>query len=732
MNAHDRQELLTLHGITREYIDAWGQAATISEENLDALLKTMGYAIDDDVRVHAQIQQDLMAHWGSYLSPVYTSRLGEPIYIELRIAQTQRQQWFHWYIDTEQGERLSGSFHAIDYPVEKSEELDDRQYLALRVPLKIQLPCGYHKLALSFIDEPEPIARSRYVVAQTRAYKPPAIAHGLRVWGVTVQLYSLRSERNWGVGDFTDLCYLVTHIARGGGGFVGLNPLHALYPAWPELASPYSPSSRRWINIIYIDVEAITEFSSSAAAPLVSSPEFVEKIRTLRASDYVQYTQVSELKLKCLRLVYQQFCQLESYHSRQLAFTEFCQREGKSLKAQASFDALQHAFKDDSKIGPHWNSWPQSFQNYESTQTQQWISEHLDEVNFFSWLQWIAAEQLAKAGLQAQHEHMALGLYFDVAVGVSAGSQETWHNRQQYNLLSHIGAPPDVLGPLGQDWGLPPPDPLRLQEQHYQPIIDVFRRNMRFCGALRIDHVMGLMRLWWVPSGRGAKNGAYVNYPLKDLLAILVLESHRNQCLVVGEDLGTVPDQIYAQLQENGIHSYRVFFFSQASDGGFISPHHYPEQALAALTTHDMATLTGFWHCYDLKLGAKLGLYPDEQRLKKLFDDRLFCKQQILNSLHGHHSIPDDIGTDASWVSMSRTLNHCLQLHMARGNSALLSLQLEDWLEMTQPVNVPGTSDEYPNWRRKLSMTLENLFAQPHIIKLMQQLTEARQQATPR
>lgn len=731
MNAHDRQELLILHGITQEYIDAWGHRATISEENLDALIKTMGYAIDDDVRVHAQIQQDLTAHWGSYLSPVYTSRLDEPVCIELRIAQTQRQEWFRWYIDTEQGERFSGSFHAIDYPVEKCEELDDQRYLALTVPLEIQLPCGYHKLALSFIDEAEPVARSRYVVAPKQAYKPPAIAQGLRCWGVTVQLYSLRSERNWGVGDFTDLCYLVTKIARGGGSFVGLNPLHALYPAWPELASPYSPSSRRWINIIYIDVEAITEFPSSAAAPLASSADFVEKIRKLRASDYVQYTQVSELKLECLRLVFRQFCQLERYHSRRLAYAEFCQQEGESLKAQAAFDALQNAFKEDPNIGPHWDCWPQSFQNYGSPQTQQWILEHQDEVNFFSWLQWVATEQLSQAGIQAQQEHMALGLYFDVAVGVSSGSQETWHNRRQYNLRSHIGAPPDVLGPLGQDWGLPPAEPRRLQEQYYQPVIDVFRRNMRFCGALRIDHVMGLMRLWWVPSGRGAKNGAYVKYPLKDLLAILVLESHRNQCLVVGEDLGTVPQQIYEQLQENGIHSYRVFFFSQASDGGFISPHHYPEQALAALTTHDMATLTGFWHCDDLKLGAKLGLYPDEQRLKQLFDERLFCKQQILNSLHGHHSIPEDMGTDASWVPMTRTLNHCMQLHMARGHSALLSLQLEDWLEMTQPVNVPGTSDEYPNWRRKLSTTLEDLFSQPHIIKLMQQLTEARQQATP-
>ncbi|MFM2483568.1 4-alpha-glucanotransferase [Celerinatantimonas yamalensis] len=731
MSNLDKEKLFALHGITQYFIDAWGQHADIREENLSALLAAMGYAVDDEAQLHQQVETLIAARWNNMLEPVYSSRVSEPVHFCLRIVKSDAQNWLDWHIDTEQGGQLHGAIDVSTFSCEQTERIDGQLMGVYAITLPIELPCGYHQLSIQAVDQEEVLAHCCYIVAPLQAYKPPNIANGLRVWGVTVQLYALRSQRNWGVGDFTDLAELVRQIAHGGGGFVGLNPLHALYPAWPEHASPYSPSSRRWLNIIYIDVEAINEFKQSLAAEQVADDAFQQRLDMLRRDDWVDYSAVMGLKLSMLQLVFRQFKQLPLTHSRCQQFLTFTQQEGELLHAQATFDALQISLKQSHGVDPHWNSWPIELQSYHSEGTQTWARQHDDEVEFFAWLQWIAAEQLAEVGQQALAAKMALGLYCDVAVGVSSGSQEAWRNRQIYNLNSHIGAPPDVLGPLGQDWGLPPPDPLQLKMQYYRPLKEVFQRNMASCGALRIDHVMGLLRLWWVPIGHSAQDGAYVQYPLDDLLAVLVLESHRQQCLVVGEDLGTVPLQIYEQLQRNGIHSYRVFFFSQAPDGGFISPHHYPEQAMAALTTHDMATLKGFWHCDDLILGEQLGLYPDATRLQQLFDNRLFCKQQILNSLHGHHAIPDWIGHDAAWVPMDRTLNYAMQLHMANGCSALLSLQLEDWLEMSQPVNVPGTSDEYPNWRRKLSMTLEDMFEQPHIQELMRQLSEARIGATP-
>ncbi|MFM2480103.1 4-alpha-glucanotransferase [Celerinatantimonas sp. YJH-8] len=722
-------KLLDLHGITRHFIDAWGQPAEVAPDNLKALLTAMGYAVDHQSQLNQQIQHVLYEHWQHYLEPVICRRQGQSIEFLLRCPMNQ-PEGFDWVLETEQGQLFDGTVYPDQMVANEREQIDGKAMGAYWVVTGLQLDDGYHQLSIYQHGKSERLATSRYIVAPRRAYKPAAIEQGKKVWGVTVQLYSLRSERNWGIGDFTDLATLVGFIADGGGDFVGVNPLHALHPGWPENASPYSPSSRRWLNVIYIDVESIPEFVTSGACIEVQSASFQQRLSELRALDWVDYSAVMAVKLPMLERVFKQFNQLPDTHKRRGSFAQFYQQGGESLHAQATFDALQVMFCHQDGIDEHWRSWPSEFQNYTSQTTQQWALEHRDQVVFFAWLQWVANEQLEAAERVAEQKQMTIGLFCDVAVGVSSGSQEVWRNRSIYNLGCHVGAPPDVLGPLGQDWGLPPMDPSQMKAQRYQPLIDLFRRNMHACGALRIDHVMGLLRLWWIPVGKEARDGAYIQYPIDDLLAILVLESHRNRCLIVGEDLGTVPDGIFEVLQNNGIHSYRVFFFSQAPDGGYISPKHYPEQALAALTTHDMATLLGFWHCEDLKLGEKLGLYPDPEKLKQLFDQRLFCKQQILNSLHGHHSIPDFIGRDAAWVPMDQNLNHGMQLHMARGQSALLSLQLDDWLNMELPVNVPGTSQEYPNWRRKLSATLEALFSDPYILDLMKQLSEARREVS--
>ena len=257
-------------------------------------------------------------------------------------------------------------------------------------------------------------------------------------------------------------------------------------------------------------------------------------------------------------------------------------------------------------------------------------------------------------------------------------------------------------------------------------MIDLFRANMQNSGALRIDHVMALLRLWWVPKGaESAGDGAYIYYPIQDLLGILALESQRHQVVVIGEDLGTVPDGIREILAEYGMYSYRVFFFEKAEDGGYVSPAHYPVQAMATLTTHDMPTLIGYWHCGDLHLGKEVGLYRDDQ-LPGLFESRHKDKQKILDSLHGHQMLAPHFDHNVDHVGMSTELSYAIQRHVAKGSSQLLCLQLEDWMEMTQPVNIPGTSDEYPNWRRKLTMTLEQLSEQQNVNQLLQELTRLR------
>jgi 4-alpha-glucanotransferase len=372
---------------------------------------------------------------------------------------------------------------------------------------------------------------------------------------------------------------------------------------------------------------------------------------------------------------------------------------------------------------------PEQYQDAESGAVKRFAKKHAQQVMFYKFLQWQAQVQFEAASKASIDAGMAIGLYRDLAVGVSDGSAEIWSNPELYCTNVSVGAPPDILGPLGQKWGLPPMDPEVLTQQRYQPIVDLFASNMKASGALRIDHAMALLRLWWVHNEDDASEGVYVNYPVDDLLAILALESQRNQALVIGEDLGTVPEAIREKLQQNGVYSYRVFFFEQSEDGGFFSPSHYPEQSMATLTTHDMPTLIGYWHCDDLSLGKEVGLYPDEEVLQTLFESRHENKQQILNTLHGHHSIADDISRDVNYVGMNKALNFGMQKHMATGTSALLSLQLEDWLEMDKPVNIPGTFNEYPNWKRKLSQNIEQIFNRPDLQALAGELTQARKSA---
>jgi len=349
-------------------------------------------------------------------------------------------------------------------------------------------------------------------------------------------------------------------------------------------------------------------------------------------------------------------------------------------------------------------------------------------VQFYLWLQWLADSQFDQCWQQSQQDGMPVGLYRDLAVGVAQGGAETWHDAELYRLKASVGAPPDILGPQGQNWGLPPMDPHVMRERGYQPFIELLRANMSSCGALRIDHVMSMLRLWWIPYGMTADHGAYIYYPVDDLLAILALESQRSQCMVLGEDLGTVPEEIVDKLRDSGVYSWKVLYFEQENATTYRLPAKWPRQAMASATTHDLPTLAGYWGAEDLSLGEKLGVYPDKEVLAGLYEQRAEQKQALLNALHEHGCLPDDFPVDAESCEMSPTLNQAMHNFLADTHSALLGLQPEDWLEMSEPVNVPGTVDEYPNWRRKLSATLEEMFARPELDRLLETIQQRRAQ----
>lgn len=678
-------------GISLSYINAHGKPQSIGAETKRRLLDAMHHDVAAGKVAVTPVPNVLVFTQGKKMAlPVEGS--GE----------------YHWMLTTEEGTQHQGKASASK---------------ALNLPAR--LPEGYHTLTLT---QAELRWHCRVIVAPERCYEPQALKQGEKLWGSCVQLYTLRSENNWGIGDFGDLKAMLPEIATRGGAFIGLNPIHALYPANPESASPYSPSSRRWLNVIYIDVNAIDDFKHSKEAQAWwQLPTTQQALQSARNAEWVDYATVTALKMAALRMAWKGFSTRDD--DQMAAFRQFALNEGESLYWQAAFDAL-HAYQvkeDEMRWG--WPAWPEAYRDIESPEVKAFCQQHANEVDFFLWLQWLAYCQFAACWNVCQQHEMPIGLYRDLAVGVAEGGSETWCDRELYCLKASVGAPPDILGPLGQNWGLPPMDPHIIAARAYEPFIELLRANMQNCGALRIDHVMSVLRLWWIPYGETADHGAYVHYPVDDLLSILALESQRHQCMVIGEDLGTVPVEIVGKLRKSGVYSYKVLYFESDHEKTFRAPKAYPEQSMAVATTHDLPTLRGYWESGDLTLGKTLGLYPDEVVLRGLYEDRELAKQGLLDALHQHGCLPKRTGHKASLMSMTRTLNRGMQRYIADSNSALLGLQPEDWLDMAGPVNIPGTSYQYKNWRRKLSTSLEAMFADDAVNTLIKDLDKRRKAA---
>lgn len=593
-----------------------------------------------------------------------------------------------------------------------------------KLTLPAKLSEGYHSLV---VTRQKQSWTSRIIVAPPRCYEPDALLQGKKLWGACVQLYTLRSAGNWGIGDFGDLKQMLGNVAKRGGAFIGLNPIHSLYPANPESASPYSPSSRRWLNVIYIDVNAVDDFQHSKAAQAWWKKATVQKqLQSARDAEWVDYSAVTALKIAALRLAWQQFSLRKASDEQVVTFGRFVAEGGEGLFYQAAYDALHASQVNEDPMRWGWPAWPEDYRDAHSPAVKQFCEQHHDEVNFWLWLQYLAWCQFKACWDTSQHEGMPIGLYRDLAVGVAEGGSETWCDRELYCLKASVGAPPDILGPLGQNWGLPPMDPHVMAARGYQPFIELLRANMTHCGALRIDHVMSMLRLWWIPYGETADKGAYVQYPVDDLLSILALESQRHRCMVIGEDLGTVPVEIVGKLRDSGVYSYKVLYFEDDGEKQFKAPATWPSQSMAVATTHDLPTLRGYWNSGDLTLGKTLGLYPDEKVLAGLYKDRERAKQGLLNALHQYGCLPKRVGHKAARMTMTDTLNRGMQRYIADSHSALLGLQPEDWLDMAEPVNIPGTSDQYKNWRRKLTVSLEAMFADERVNKLLKDLDKRR------
>jgi len=542
-----------------------------------------------------------------------------------------------------------------------------------------------------------------------RCFEPGYLANGARPWGVCVQLYTLRSAGNWGIGDFGDLASLARAAAAEGADFVGLNPLHAGFAADPSQCSPYSASSRHCLNVLYIAVPAVPDLAHcDEAQQRIASHPFQEELDRLRSLDLVDYPAVARLKLGVLRLLHQRFRSEEVVRDppRARAFRGFLEERRATVGRHALYEAIDARMREAQAAHGGWPSWPAPYRDPDGAVVKEFAAGNELEVDFHAWLQWIAESQLAGAARAATEAGMRIGLYGDYAVGCNPGGSETWSDQRGYCLGASFGAPPDALALKGQDWGLPPPDPVTLQREDCRAFRTLMRDNMRHFGALRLDHVMALYRLWWVPRGLPASEGGYVHYPVECMFRAVAEESAGNGCLVVGENLGTVPAEFSEIMETSGMYGYTVLYFERGPGQQFKAPAAWSREALASITTHDLPSLKAWWEGSDIELRAQLGLYPVGQDLGALQAEREQDRQRLITAMA-------EAGIRPRWPVDRYEPQFAAAVHafLASTRSALVAVQAEDLLGMTDPVNVPGTHDEYANWQRKLGGDIEEMLS---------------------
>jgi 4-alpha-glucanotransferase len=561
------------------------------------------------------------------------------------------------------------------------------------IVLPEDLPIGVFPLRLTATSpEGERSEDATLLVAPERAYQGRDDAPR-RSWALAVQLYGVRSRRNWGHGDFTDLAGLIDLAAELGAAGIGLNPLHAVFDDRADEASPYSPNSRLFLNPLYVDVEAIPEFPGLAAAGLK------REVEALRDRELIDYGRVAEVKMQAFALAYAVF-RGQGNERRQREFERFRRQRGPELARFASFELLRR------RLGLPWWDWPAQWRRPDEETLDQLRASDGDAVAYREFVQWIADQQLGACRDKARRLGLPIGLYLDIAVGVRPDGFDAWSGQDFILPTAEIGAPPDPLNTQGQRWGLAGVDPVGLAKRECEPFRGLLRASMRYAGAVRLDHVMGLQRLYLIPNGMRGDQGAYIGFPFEALLAVVSQESVANRCIVIGEDLGTVPENFRETIADWGIWSYQVMLFERARDGGFVAPEHYRENALVTFATHDLPTFAGWTSHHDLVVKRALGLDPGETD-----DDRTAARAALGRALAAR--------------GLPRLDFSSVTTFLAATPSRILVVTLEDALGVAEQVNVPGTIAEHPNWRRRLPVFLEDLKRERGLISVQNVMASA-------
>lgn len=676
-------------GIMVRWRDAFGNQRTVSPETQRALLASLGLpvATTNQIReARAALAQDAQR---SGLAPLITAEVGKPIVLPAGAAGSR-----HYRLECEDGSRIDGI-------------LPDDTAGAIP-PVEI---CGYHRLSLG--DTTATLA-----VAPARSFSVrDALGHE-RAWGLAAQLYSLRQARDGGIGDYGALAALVRAISPAADAVV-VSPVHALFANDVTRFSPYAPSNRLFLNILHIDIDALC-----AQCGVAIDDAAENALRDGDQAPIIDWPAIAARRLALLRKAFEAMCLsglLAADTPIGRDFLAFRQERGRPLERHAAFEAIQADMLRADPTRWFWRTWPAGLDDPDSPDVSAFIRNAAHDVAFHAFLQWRADNDLAAAQTAAKDAGMGLGLIADLAIGTDPSGSYAWGHQADTLPDLSVGAPPDLFNPLGQDWGLATFSPHALRNQGFAPFVNLLRAVMRHAGGVRIDHVLGLKRLWLVPHGASSGDGAYLGYPLEDLLRLVALESWRHRTVVIGEDLGTVPAGFRATLRNAGVLGTRVLWFERRGKG-FVAARQWPLATVATSTTHDLPTIAGWWAGRDIEWRTNLTLLGPHETHETLQADRIADRSALWQNLcdagtaTGAMPAPNDpapvLGAIAAFIGATR--------------SALAILPLEDILGLIEQPNLPGTTDTHPNWRRRLPLAVEHLMQDPAVKNRISALVGAR------
>lgn len=713
MSSHTFEQLLEraagLCGVDPGFWDIWGRYHETPREAKQAILRAKGFDARDAASLERSLDARTRGEWEPLLPPSVVA--GESDTLELPVSVPS--QWVgesaRFEVRAEDGSTSAFDLTLRDLPAAGTIEMDGGTRVRKTARLPIRLPLGYHEASATVRGVS---ATCRVAITPERAWTPEHLGRGGRAAGFAVSLYGVRSARNWGCGDFTDLHEVIDWaVDELRVSFIALNPLHAIHNRRPFNTSPYLPNCIFYQNFIYLDAESIEDFAASARARRFREcRETAAEIDELRRAPYVEYERVAALKRTFLKLLFVQFLRERRRGSaRSREFDAFIAREGSLLEDFATYCALDEHLHRRNPDWWLWTQWPAEYRDPRSEATRAFRRKHWRSVMFHQYLEWQIDLQLRRAQQHARDRRMAIGLYHDLALATDRFGCDLWAHREFFVEGCRVGSPPDDFSPQGQDWGFPPPNAERHRADGYRLFAESIRKNCRHGGALRIDHVMRLFRLYWIPDDRDATQGAYVKERNLDFLKILALESVRNRVVVVGEDLGTVEPEIRESLAKFGILSYRLFYFEKNREGGFRRPEEYPTQSLVSSTTHDLPTIAGFWIGADIDARRKAGVL-DEEGVRSQFAARADEKQKMLDVLFATELMPGHLPRHAgAYPELTGELHNAVIGFLARTPSQLLAINQEDLTKETAQQNLPGTTWQYPNWGRKMRYSVEDL-----------------------